>query len=922
MYHLNPRKPASDLDELTKPYAWNDLKRGFRTVIGGKTVLAKDECTWERVSQTAKYATGSDLNHTLNEAFTGDKFMLCAGGFEGYNDRALESYNSASVAQSDIDWLKTTEVGHIVAWDPRSQKLEKVFSLDKFAADFSGNTLVLTRKDIDTTSPPQVHVFRMSQKGSRAMSKFISQSDVVRHRLLVATTNCKKTSAEAPPSLDPVKTGPTLAELLENVDFKTSSIEKESSFPSSAGTTITMDPSAAAAQRPPQNHHEGYQQEVHLQIERRLRSGNFDFLPTYTEEELANALENVGATIIQIAKGEFDENPDPNFGMVRLALAIAKEKSLSAVGRFPIISLADIQGSIETVLRIMVARFGLKNRPHHNHGAFYCAMLYIVNVLTDDRICLEKLPPSQVTEPSGTYVTGFKTIQHNGNHASLIFENDWIPRQMLCGPAPEDDHMFQSVIKATEKLALDTRTRCGLTEYDFGYGNIRIRVPVLYSPDQGHANLLEKYFYDTLVVHITATPSAGMSSDDAPIETTTANQPVPFLDPIPEENVLAHAERLLLSEYKPPAPVNGEPEKERQRKLRFSISRYWSNLKVKAANKRVEGIDKDCKRVLYHGAPIGKNGVFNRGSFCCYVNSKGPSPSSFGPYARFFITTGHVAPDGTELVSPSRLDTGKALGDMYFSDGSMSAPRWSGYSEAKVLEVLNREIPVGRSFYSVMGAAVDSDEKGIKEFVERPTPKTISGVDSFTWRKDYALCVSYLEEEARNGFSEVFELLGSEIIDMIRNRRPDLAATTDEELLEVLNRVQATEDAIRGANEFVFKNGATTGLTAGQVNGREFYDFLIGTDNFAPEGTTKVDRCLFDLIYGYSNDKEVGDNGDSGSGVFKLVWRGGKLVLAWCGLLASLWHQDKGDPLGMMIPANAVLAGIKSDMNMEMSCAE
>ncbi|RPA72708.1 hypothetical protein BJ508DRAFT_334791 [Ascobolus immersus RN42] len=628
-----------------------------------------------------------------------------------------------------------------------------------------------------------------------------------------------------------------------------------------------------------------YSQKVHEKIKAHLQSADLDYLDLTKWQNdnfiLEEALRDPGGTILNISKGP-DDSMDRH--MLQFARAVLKE-SMTSPHRFPMAKMDCMRKDVEKVLRIVVSRFGLFGysplRRKHD-GSFYCGMLFVVNTLTGERIKLIKHPPSQLEGPHGFYMVPWTIIP---------YRNDWVPRNLPCRSPPNNDEIFTALLKDMERLCEETKLQVGVTERDFGYADIRVRVPVIYLSiwkDEERSTLLSKYTSDGLLVHMYGAPKPILKTDNFMKPREMIASP-PFVEPIPENDsdILEYAERLLFHEYQEP-PFSPKNEEADSRKIASYKTRYLHELKSKQAH---DDVDSDQR--LCHGVSFGALGTFDRCSFGLHLEPA-ITASTTGDRNKSFLTAGTFAPYPSWMSTPSRLDTASRVAAVY---GSPRTP-WTTYTGAgnsswatvHVRGVLEAE-------ERLTARVVASSKREVLEEGGEHVVESTAGLsreldnDHVPWARNYSLCASLLDEEPVNGFSADRQLIAPYRIEELHRRyRKELDHIQKAEFRKIISSVGMTEDPVRDGTEFVFKSGCATGLTCGRVNRRELYEFT--------HSSKEVQKCRYDLLLVVESELATSaDIGDEGSAVFQVIEKEGETRMAWCGMLTKVWqlgHQEVG----------------------------
>ncbi|KAJ5893490.1 hypothetical protein N7495_005181 [Penicillium taxi] len=108
--------------------------------------------------------------------------------------------------------------------------------------------------------------------------------------------------------------------------------------------------------------------------------------------------------------------------------------------------------------------------------------------------------------------------------------------------------------------------------------------------------------------------------------------------------------------------------------------------------------------------------------------------------------------------------------------------------------------------------------------------------------------------------------------------------------------------------EVCYKDGAATGISSGKIGNFEYIEYLKGTRDSAPVGTSREDVNVSRFI-GFHG---VCDRGDSGCGVFKPMRE--KDGWEWTGQLVAMAHSAEDPPkpsIGLMIPSTKVLKALE-----------
>jgi hypothetical protein len=186
------------------------------------------------------------------------------------------------------------------------------------------------------------------------------------------------------------------------------------------------------------------------------------------------------------------------------------------------------------------------------------------------------------------------------------------------------------------------------------------------------------------------------------------------------------------------------------------------------------------------------------------------------------------------------------------------------------------------------------------------------GEDNLGWRDDWALVCLKNEWKAANGSWWQDEMMDTYFYHLKATAEsPQLEATAEQKFTGSAG-ITGTVDAKAGT---VYKDGASTGCTAGKVGETECHMWLKGTAEGAPEADDamiggKVDRAKIILVHPTNGQSNFTLPGDSGCGVFSpdLDNNGWN----WVGQIVSNLNLEDGRSLSLMVPQSAILRSLET----------
>jgi hypothetical protein len=201
-----------------------------------------------------------------------------------------------------------------------------------------------------------------------------------------------------------------------------------------------------------------------------------------------------------------------------------------------------------------------------------------------------------------------------------------------------------------------------------------------------------------------------------------------------------------------------------------------------------------------------------------------------------------------------------------------------------------------------------TDHEGLDFLVERWNNKCGEvrhrhiGTNGNGWRSDWALVCLENEWRGVNG-----SWMDNEMTDFYIETHRD----TPEGTFRGSNGIINCADAMAGT--ICYKDGASTGCTAGRIGPTEAIIFRKGTADAITEeemreqdiSPSEVDRARVVTVHPIDKERDVALPGDSGCGVFFPVLE--KDGWSWAGQFVSLFHGDYGVTLSLIVPQSEIL---------------
>jgi hypothetical protein len=181
------------------------------------------------------------------------------------------------------------------------------------------------------------------------------------------------------------------------------------------------------------------------------------------------------------------------------------------------------------------------------------------------------------------------------------------------------------------------------------------------------------------------------------------------------------------------------------------------------------------------------------------------------------------------------------------------------------------------------------------------------GVNGNGWRSDWALVCLGNEWKGVNG-----SWMNDE---EMRDTYIARSSTTPEETFTGSSGIISCVDPM--ADTICYKDGASTGCTAGRVGPTEALMFRKGTAEAITEEemqeqntpSSEVDCTRLITIHPMSDEGDVALPGDSGCGVFFPVLE--KDGWSWAGQFVSNFHRTKGPSLSLIVPQSEILHSLQ-----------
>ncbi|RPA76001.1 hypothetical protein BJ508DRAFT_365308 [Ascobolus immersus RN42] len=610
---------------------------------------------------------------------------------------------------------------------------------------------------------------------------------------------------------------------------------------------------------------------------------------------LNRTIEESAVSIKTIASQEFE-----NIEMLRLMSSLMDEQKKNPT-RFPSISFNTIKSELRDVLSSLASKHGFSCL---DYAQFYCGLLIVVHILTGERIALDKQLCHDTSDARlrQTSVRGHERV-------TLPFKGIWLPVRMPVQTTVRDHEMFLQAQKVAADFTRRSGSACGITQMGFGFEGLNSAVLLVYTgqnvliqqEDFGQPTLICHQDLDSLLSIPTSTASATSTRPDS----RSSNNP-----PSTATTTLEKMERIICEDFC------------RKTNNHSTLGEYLAALKPKTQTSLAADSCRNTIRlhgklpILYHGASISLQDQVSRGSFGVFLNAKinGSSDKLPSALARLFITAGHVAPmNGGTLQSTSGMDMIRSAIIRMRSNGTFLA-----FDESMAQKAFDEVNLIGEVMEYQIGITEDNE------------------------RLDYALCQTELtEEDGKNGFhiaasdSEgLLEWFPSRALGPVRGSLLDEFGEDLEEMMhEAISKVAGAEDPVRDSMERVFKQGAATGVTGGITNGVRFLCFKRASTHVASEGFDEngnqiehshsafesVECAKFDVVcpppqaLGDQDPNIFCKEGDSGSGVFKLVRTPTGYKLLWKGLLVQMINENHN--IGLVIPASVLLNHLSKKHN-------
>jgi hypothetical protein len=170
------------------------------------------------------------------------------------------------------------------------------------------------------------------------------------------------------------------------------------------------------------------------------------------------------------------------------------------------------------------------------------------------------------------------------------------------------------------------------------------------------------------------------------------------------------------------------------------------------------------------------------------------------------------------------------------------------------------------------------------------------GTNGNGWRSDWALVCLENEWKGVNG-------------SWMYNEMTEFHTAKSGTLFTGLNGIIDCIDPLAG--DICYKDGASTGCTAGSVGPTDTLVFKKGSADVAEEGSSEgdIDRNKMFTVHPLGGEEYVALSGDSGCGVFCPVperdgWN-------WVGQVVSVFHEDNAKKIALMVPQSEILHSLK-----------
>ncbi|KAI5846613.1 hypothetical protein DFP73DRAFT_526096 [Morchella snyderi] len=294
-------------------------------------------------------------------------------------------------------------------------------------------------------------------------------------------------------------------------------------------------------------------------------------------------------------------------------------------------------------------------------------------------------------------------------------------------------------------------------------------------------------------------------------------------------------------------------------------------------------IHHSVEKPLAHGSNISRTGANERGSVGVFVRPT--SDAGFG----YCLTAGHIAinsaDEGDQWGSTIQTLSGLDILRSYAIVSSESKKVTTEYPEDKEKVIDSWNSAVKRKEFEDIGSVA---AYGI-------------GTDPDGWVEDWAVVKMNDDWEGTNGSWYEFDLYGiAKVLNMKTGSR-------------VKEGLGPNTCVKRG--EIVAKDGASTGISGGIVNGTCFYMYQRGegslkgaTNSARPSSFSPPAKLELILPIG---DKPFCAGGDSGAAVFRVAQE----RLSWCGMLVGIGNLEGAINIppgaGLMVPQAVLLKQMK-----------
>ncbi|RPA73604.1 hypothetical protein BJ508DRAFT_48262 [Ascobolus immersus RN42] len=474
-----------------------------------------------------------------------------------------------------------------------------------------------------------------------------------------------------------------------------------------------------------------------------------------------------GRELLKLVVTEAGGSDTLNICLLRLAKSVLKEKQENPY-QFPI-RWSGYSEDVESILRVTVMRHGLAFSAVLGYAPFYCSLGVLVKTITENMLFTHTPHEGQLLlahplGPDGSY---------------FRFMSSWLPQELPSrAPIIEQVQKARLAREYSHRNQLDIATR----HLDFGFDNCYNSTLVVYSDEH---SLRQNHGFPSSVFHKhqslsemlgSVTEAANLALLDATIALAKGKEELSKLSILVTANVSRRAGRRYEQELYHGRSIGrigrqergtfglflGTEEQIRASGLRFvlpTVTQHQTQPPIEKTNDQAQPAMDAPTRLM---------------SFIPTASSLStPENASAVP----FLTAGHVAPAACELQAPGGFETALELKSQWIRKAD------SFRSEAEVSRILAQVTRIGTSLESRIGTS------------------------SRGYRKDWSLCVSTVEKCANNGFE-------GEPADRIMNALVDNPDFSEAELLETLS---GSEDALPG--DRVAKDGATTAITSGRMNG-------------------------------------------------------------------------------------------------------